>query len=564
MLSPKGGIVSKTYRHVNRYSQILAVLFKYGFGDLIDKLNLGNYLKIGLKAVSGSNRRRLASMSRAERIRLAFEELGPTFTKMGQILSTRPDLVPAEFIREFTKLQDNVPPFTYEQAAGIIREELKAGPEELFLHFEKTPLAAASIGQVHRARLLSGEDVVVKVQRPGIRKTIEIDLEILLYLAELMEKHVEEWSFYRPTRIVGEFARILEKEIDFEMEASYMERFARCFAGNGHIRVPAVYRKLCTEKVLTMEYIEGIKVTEVEQIEAAGLDPKIIASRGADLMLEQVFKHGLFHADPHPGNIIVLPGNVICYFDFGMMGVVDRHARENFADIVYGYVHRDEAATASALLKIVEWEQEPDRRALEKDISEFMESYLYRPLKELRLGDLLQQLIALIARHRMVFPPDIFLMIKVVSEIEGIGLKLDPDFDITEKAAPFIRRIKLERLHPGRVFSELADSAADLVGAISTLPGDLSDFLKQTKQGKTRIGFEHRGLENLVFELDRSTNRIAFALIISSLIIGSSLIITTDVGPYFLGYPIIGIFGYLIAGIFGIWLIVSIFRSGKV
>ncbi len=565
MFIPRPGIFTRTYRHVNRYRQVLTVLFKYGFGDLVDRLNVGPYLETGIKLLSGRRRTaRFEGMTRAERVRLAFEELGPTFTKMGQILSTRPDLVPKEFILEFTKLQDRIPPFTYAQAEEIIRSELKSTPEAVFSRFEKEPLASASIGQVHRARLISGEEVVVKIQRPDIQITIQVDLEILMSLAELVERRIEELAFYRPTRIVREFARTLNKEIDFEMEASYMERFARQFEGNETIRVPRVLRAYSTGKILTMEYIEGIKVTEIGRLKAAGLDPKVIASRGADLMLEQVFRYGLFHADPHPGNVFVLPGNVICYFDFGMMGVVDRRAREIFADLVYGYVRRDEVKAAGALLKIVEWEEEPDRSALERDISEFMESYLYRPLREVRLKSLLQEMLSMLSRHCMVLPPDIFLMIKAVSEVEGIGLMLDPDFDITERAAPFVRRIRLERYNPERVFSALTDAGGNVLHALAGLPGDFQDLLRQTREGKTKIAFEHRGLEKLVFEMDRSSNRIAFSLIISALIIGSSLIVTTNIGPYLFGFPLIGIFGYLIAGIFGIWLVISIFRSGKI
>lgn len=559
----KTGIFFKTYRHVNRYRQILAVLIKYGFGDLVSKLNIGRYLDIGIRIVSGRRRPQLETLTRAERIRLGFEELGPTFTKMGQILSTRPDLIPAEFIQEFTKLQDSIPPFPFDQVREIILAELGSPIEDLFIHFEEEPLAAASIGQVHRARLRTGEPVVIKIQRPGIRDTVQIDIEILLHLAQLIERHFEEAEIYRPTRIVKEFARILELEMDFTTEAYYMERFAREFAGNPNLYVPKVYRAYSTGRVITMEYVEGIKVTDVEAIERAGLDRKIIASRGADLMLEQVFKHGFFHADPHPGNIFVLPENIICYFDFGMMGTLDRRSREVFVDLIEAYVSKNESNAAGAILKIVEQEQAPDRRALERDVLEFMEKHLYRPLKETRMKDLLHALIGVLNRNRLVLPPDMYLMIKTISEIEGVGLMLDPDFDITEKARPFIRRIKLERLEPSRIWAEVTDAGEEAVRSLAALPGEAREVLKQIRQGKAKIGFEHRGLEKLVFELDRSSNRIAFALIISSLIIGSSLVITTEVGPYLFGYPILGVLGFSFAGIFGIWLVVAIFRSGK-
>ncbi|MCD6487354.1 MAG: AarF/ABC1/UbiB kinase family protein, partial [Syntrophobacterales bacterium] len=501
--------------------------------------------------------------TRAERVRMALEELGPTFVKMGQILSSRPDLIPVEFIKELSKLQDSVPAFPFPQVKVIVETELKTSIEDVYQEFSETPLAAASIGQVHLARLKSGEDVIVKVQRPNIRATIEVDLEIMLHLAVLIEKHVEEWGVHHPTRIVEEFSRALEREIDYTVEASNAERFARQFIGNGVVYVPHIFREVSTARILTMEYIDGIKASDIEQLDRKGLNRKTIASRGADLILEQIFKYGFFHADPHPGNIFILPDNVICYLDFGMMGRVDRYAREEFADIVYGYVSRDESKIASALLKIVEWDKEPDRHALEKDIADFVESYLYKPLKELRVGDILQQLLELITHHQLRLPPDIFFMVKASAQVEGLGVVLDPDFDMTEKAAPFIRRLKLERLSPKRVVGDFLDSGGELIQLLKEIPGEFRDILKQVRQGKASIGFEHKGLESLIFGLDRSSNRIAFSLVVASLIIGSSLVIRSNLGPFLFGFPVLGIAGFSIAGVFGIWLLISILRSGR-
>ena len=457
MFVPKIGIVSRTYRHANRYRQILTVLFKYGFGDLVDRLKVAQYLEVGMQMVSKKRRERVEKLTKSERVRMALEELGPTFVKMGQILSTRPDLIPVEFIQELSKLQDSVPPFPFSQVREIFESEIKSPIEKIFEKFDEVPLAAASIGQVHRARLKSGEEVIVKIQRPGVRTTIEVDLEILLHLATLMERHVEELEIHRPTGIVEEFSRTLEREIDYTVEASNAERFARQFVGNSSVYVPRIFREASTKRILTMEYIDGIKASEIDKLDKGEFDRKIIASRGADLILEQVFKYGFFHADPHPGNIFILSDNVICYLDFGMMGRVDRYARDNFADIVYGYVRRDESKIADALLRIVEWDKEPDRRVLERDIADFVELYLYKPLKELRIEDLFHQLLELITRHRLQLPPDMFLMVKALAQVEGLGLVLDPDFDMTEKAAPFIKRLKLERLSPKRVAGDFLD-----------------------------------------------------------------------------------------------------------
>jgi ubiquinone biosynthesis protein len=559
----KIGIVSRTYRNISRYRQILAVLFRYGFESLIDRLHLGQYLDIGIRMISRKPRERFDVLSRYERLRMTFEELGPTFIKMGQILSTRPDLIPVEFIRELEKLQDNVPPFPFSQVKEIVERELRASLTDTFLHFHESPLAAASIAQVHRAQLKTGEEVIVKVQRPGMRKIIDVDLEIMFHLAALAEKYIEELEIYRPTRIVEEFAVTLEKEINFNIEASYVERFARQFLGNENIYVPRIFRQLTTEHVLTMEYVEGIKVSDITSLDQRGFDRKTIASRGADLMLEQIFVNGFFHADPHPGNVCVLPGNVICYLDFGMMGHVDQKSRHNFATILYGYVLRDESKIATATLKIVEWENEPDRHALERDIASFMELHLYKPLKEIRMGYLLQEFLGLFVRHRLRLPPDIFLMVKALTEVEGVGLLMDPDFDMAERVAPFIKRLQMERMQPKRLLGDFIESGGALVQLLKSIPEDLHDILTQIKQGKSRVRFEHRGLENFIFEMDRSSNRIAFSLIIASIIIGSSLIITTNLGPHLFGFSMLGLVGYTIAGVLGIWLLISIFRSGK-
>ncbi len=559
----KIGAISRTYRHFKRYRQVLTILFKYGFGDLAERLRVAQYLEIGLQMISRRRRERVAKLTRSERIRMVLEELGPTFIKLGQVLSTRPDLIPPEFAQELAKLQDQAAPFPFAQVKEIIEAELKAPLEEKFDHFEETPLAAASIGQVHRARLQNGEEVVVKVQRPGMRDMIEADLEILLHLATLAERHVEEWGIQRPSRIVEEFARTLEKEIDYTVEATHIERFARQFLGNATVYVPRIYHEAITERVLTMEYIPGIKASEVALLDRQGFDRKIIAARGADLILEQVFHHGFFHADPHPGNVFLLPGNVVCYLDFGMMGSVDRQAREDFADLVSGYVRRSESKVVQALLRIVEWDKEPDRRALERDIADFMGAYLYKPLKELRIGVLLTKLLRLVTRHRLRFPPDIFLMIKAMSTVEGVGVLLDPDFEMIEKAAPFIERVKKERLNPERIFWEILETGSDLVQLFKEGPGEMRDIFRQMRQGKVKIVFEHLGLEHFAFHIDRSSNRLAFALIISSLIIGSSLILRTHIGPFLFGLPVLGLFGFTIAGVLGIGLLISIIRSGR-
>lgn len=555
----KMGFVPRTYRNLDRYRQILTILFKYGFDSLLNRLNLSSYFESGMQMISRGRHERIEGLTDFERLRMACEELGPTFIKLGQILSTRSDLIPADLVREFTKLQDDVPPFPFTQVREIVEQELGAPLDVLFRHFDEKPLAAASIGQVHRARLVTDEEVIVKVQRPGIRKTIEVDLEILFHLATLMEKNIEEAEIYRPTRVVDEFARSIEKEINYKIEAQHAERFARQFTGNEAIYVPRIFHQTTTSRILTMEYVDGIKASDLDLLEGAGLDRKLIAARGADVTFEQIFKQGFFHADPHPGNICILPGNVICYLDFGMMGYIDKRSMETFADIIIGYVRRDEAAIADAVMRIVEWDDPPDRRALEGDIASFVDLYLYKPLKEMHMGDILQEFLDLFARHRLRLPPDIFFMIKAMTEVEGLGLVLDPDFNMIEKVEPFIRDLQMQRIHPKKLMGDFLASSTLLKG----VPFELYDLLRQLKSGKARVGVDYQGLEPLVFGIERSSNRISFALIIAALIIGSSLIVMMHPGPSLFGLPLLGLVGYACAGVLGIWLLVWIRRSGR-
>ena len=559
----KIGVISRTYRHLQRYRQILTVLFKYGFGDLVEVLKIEQYIEIGLNMISKKRRDRLEKLSRAERVRLAFEELGPTFVKLGQILSTRPDLVPVDFINELSKLQDMVPPFPFEEAREIIKVELSAAPEELFASIDNTPMASASIGQVYRAELKDGEDVAVKVQRPGIKKIIEVDLEIMFHLATLMEKHVEEMELHRPVKVVEEFSRTLEREIDYSIEATHMERFAREFLNDPTIYVPKVFRDTSTSRVLTMEFVDGIKISEISQLDDAGYNRKIIAIRGADLALKQVFDNGFFHADPHPGNIFVLPNNVICLLDFGMMGTVDRHTREDFVDLLDSVVHKDTLRLTRSLLELTDYDEDPDIKLLERDLSDFIERHLYKPLKDIEIEKMLQGLLEVASRYRLRIPPNIFLMMKVFSSIEGVGLMLDPDFDMIKQAAPFIERVKGARFHPKRIAGDIVTLVAELLKFIQQFPKDALDITRLIKQQKLSVKFVHKGFEPVLDTYNQISNRISFSIVIGSLIIGSALIVFAKTPPLFHGLSIIGIIGFISAAIMGIWLLIAILRKGR-
>ena len=559
----KIGVVGRTYRHLARYRQILAVFFKYGFGDLIELLKIEQYIEIGLQLISKNRRSRLEKLSRAERVRMACEELGPTYIKFGQILSTRPDLVPVDFIKELSKLQDNVPSSPFGEIIKIIESELGAPLEDIFDFFDKTPLASASIGQVYRAILKDGEEVAVKVQRPGIKKIIEVDLEIMLHLATLVERHIEEMSLHQPVKIVEEFARTLEKEIDYTIEATSMERIARNFLNDLTIYVPKVFRDTTTESILTTEFVEGIKVSEIDRLEKAGLDRKLITVRGADIVLKQIIKHGFFHADPHPGNIFVLPDNVICLLDFGMTGSVDRRTRESFIDLTESVVSRNESRTTQVLLKLTYWDEDPNIRLLEKDVADFMGRHLYRPLKDIKIGKLLHNLLELAFQHRLRIPPDIFLMLKALSALEGVGFMLDPDFDMIKNAAPLIKEIKLSRLSPQRITGDIFRLAIELFQFLQNFPKDILSITRLIKQQKLSLNLEYKGLDKMLSTYDQISNRISFSIIIAALIIGSALIVMSKVPPLFYDISLIGIIGFLAAAIMGIWLLVAILRKGR-
>lgn len=563
MIIQKIGMLGRTYRHMQRYRQILTILFKYGFGDLVDILKIEQYIEIGLQMISKKRREKIETLSRAGRVRMAVEELGPTFVKMGQILSTRPDLLPVEFIRELEKLQDNVPPFPHTEVEEIIQSELRAPLKEIFKSFEETPLASASLGQVHRAQLADGEDVVVKIQRPRIQKTIEVDLEIALHLATLMERHLEGGEIQRPTKIVEEFARTLENELDYGLEAAHMERFAMQFAGEPTIYVPKVYREATTRRVLTMEHINGIKISDIARLKKEGLEPRKIARTGFDLILKQIFVHGFFHADPHPGNVFVLPGNAICYLDFGMMGRINIETREHFADLIVNIAQRDEQKVADALVRLTIWDDEPDYHSLERDVDQFISRHLYRPLKELELVKLLHQLLDLVAKYRLRVPPDLFLMIKALGTVEGVGRLLDPEFDVIRQSAPFLQRIQLNRLNPRRLSRDMLSYGAELIHLLKEIPGEIRKILRQTREGKIKIEFHHRALEPLLSTLDRVSNRLAFAIVLASLVIGSSLIVLAGIPPKWHDIPVIGLAGFVIAGVMGFWLLISILRRGS-
>ncbi|MBT8330268.1 MAG: AarF/ABC1/UbiB kinase family protein, partial [Desulfofustis sp.] len=543
----KIGAIGRTYRHLNRYQRIVRILFKYGFEDAIEMLHIDQYLESGLQMINRKPKEQIDRLSRPERLRMAFEELGPTFIKLGQVLSTRSDFIPPDYLVELAKLQDDVPSFSYEDVEKIFLEETGKKPDDLFEEFTPQPLAAASIGQVHRGVLHDGTTVVVKVQRPEIEKIIAIDLEIIAHIASLMERYLEELQGHRPSSIVEEFARTISKEIDYAVEISNIERFSRQFKGNPAIYVPRVYRDLSCRRILTMESIDGVKASEIDKLVEQGSNLCVVAERGTNLIMEQIFVHGFFHADPHPGNIFILPDDVICFLDFGMMGRLSRQNREDFADLILHVVRHNERKVTESILKLTNQLEEVDREALSRDLSDLLDKYIYLPLKELEAGQILQDMLDLVSHHKIFFKPNFYLMMKAITTVEGVGRVLDPDLELIKLAEPFMKKVKAERLRVNRIAEETGLTTSEYIELLRDLPEELRTILAQLRQGRIKIEFEHRGLSELRAALDQVSNRIAFAIVLASLVIGSSLIVLSGIPPKWNDIPIIGLIGFLLA-----------------
>ena len=561
----KLGVFGRTYRHLQRYNRILQVLLKYGFSDLVGRLHIDQYLESGWQRLGGSlPEENLARLSRPERLRLAFEELGPTFIKLGQVLSSRPDLLSPAYMAELARLQDEIPPVPWTEIDSVFQRECGVAAESLFAEFEHEAMAAASIGQVHRARMANGQRVVVKVRRPGIAQLVAVDLEIFSHIASLMEQYLEEVRGHSPSAVVEEFAESLHRELDFSVELANVQRFARQFRGNPLIHVPAVFPELSSSRILVMEYIEGIKASDTVRLKAEGYDLPLVARRGANLVMEQIFRHGFFHADPHPGNLFILPGNVVCFIDFGQMGRLSRRDQEDFTALVLSLLRKDESEMVSGVLRTTVQQGEVNRERLERDLVFLVDRYLYQPLDKLEAAKIFQDLLVLVTRHQLSFKPSLYLMMKALSTLEGVGMMLDPHLQLFTLAQPFMRRLQLERVQPRRLAEDAASLGLSYYRLLRVLPDDLRHILRQLQNGQLKLGFEHQGIAPLQQTLERITNRLAFAIVLAALIVGSSLIVLSGIPPRWHNVPVIGLFGFLLAACMGFGLLISMIRHHRV
>jgi ubiquinone biosynthesis protein len=527
--------ITRTYRHFHRFQQILRVLVKYGFSDILTKLHLYQVIEKGFHLFRKRKKPEIMRLPRYERFRLALEELGPTFVKLGQLLSTRPDLVPPTLLEELERLQDKVPPFPIVEAKELIRAELVQPLEKIFSKFEEIPIAAASLGQVHCACLRNGDRVAV---------------------------HIVEAEGYDPVGIVKEFAKNIAKELDYTLEASNIERFAKNFKDEPAIYVPRVYRDYSTEKVLIMEYIDGIKISEMRKLKASGYDCKLIATRGAKLISKQIFEYGFFHGDPHPGNIFILPDNIVCFLDYGMMGRVDEEVKNDLASLVKAFIDKDVSETTHWFLKIYP-AKKVDLREFKLDTWEMLDRYHGVPLKQIELERVFRQVLYLVEKHHLKIPPDLFLLNKALVYLEGIGRSLDPDFNTVEQIQPFIKEIILKKFSPGTVAHKWKKSLFEFFTLFQEFPQEIRTVFSLLKTGEMKIKFEHKGLEPFIGKQDQVSNRLAFAIIAAALIIGSALIVLSKTPPLIFSIPVIGLAGFLVAAFMGLWLLIAIFRSGK-
>ena len=550
--------------HLKRYRHIMTVLIKYGFEEVAGILARRLKIGFGSKGLPTAKSRSLAQTSLAERMRMAMEELGPTFIKLGQMLSTRPDLLPVKYIEELELLQDQVTPEKIEIIREEIRRQLGAYPEELFAGFDPMSVAAASIAQVHRARTKDDQQVVLKIRRPHIVKTLQTELEILHDLAALVKKRKIVPEGFDTVRMVREFSEAVSKEVDLANERRNQQRFIRNFADDATVHVPQVFEQYCSEGLLTMEYIEGIKPNQIEQLKAAGLDPKEIARRGADFVLKQVFDFGFFHTDPHPGNFLVMKDNVLAPLDFGQVGRLTQQDRMLLQYLVLAIVDNDVSKIIHGLEGAEVLDDETDMVELRRDMEELLSSYANLPMKDIPFREALTRVFDIIRQHHIAPPRDFTLMLKSLMTIESFATALDKDFQIIEHLKPYARKFSLEEVSPSRLFRQMRTAARSAGDLAARFPEDAAAIITKFRRGRFKIHIHHDHLEELEQTLDNSSNRIAFSVIIAALLVGSSLLVAqqgTVLG--LISLEALGIVGYLTATVIGVWLVVSIIRSRR-
>jgi len=548
--------MGRRLKSVGRFRQIIAVLAKYGFDEALSRAHLPLRVRASLGTSVGKRNTGPA------RLRLAIEELGPTFIKLGQVLSTRSYLLPPDYAAELAKLQDQVSACPFDEIEVVIRDDLGERAEAILAGIDREPLASASIAQAHLATLPTGERVCVKVQRPSVAPTFAMDTAILKDLAGLLEAHVPESRQYDPVGIIREFERSSRREVDFTIEASRMAAFTRNFAGDDTIRIPRVFREYSCSRVLTTEYIDGIKISEVEELLRAGLDLKVIARIGGQAVLKQVFEHGLFHADPHPGNLFVTRDGRIAPVDFGIVGRLTREERADLAELIIGLIEADSERLVGLMDRLRMLPDNVELRDVADDVMLLGEKYANMPLGELNMQELFGQLVGFTRRYRVRMPTEFLLLGKALSIYEEVGRELDPGLSMMELAKPYVGKLVRRRHLVSMIFGDRGKRVGDALSTMTSIPGDLARVLALAREGRLKIEFEHVGLERLTAEIEKASNRVSFSFIVAALVVASSMLLS--LGPDAAVYRLFAIGGFCIAALIGFWLLINIIRSGRV
>jgi len=554
-----------TARELPRLREISSVLVRHGLGDLVRRAGIATLLEQAGQVLQWGEASEIAQLEPHQRARLAFEQLGPTFVKLGQVLSTREDLLPPTWTTELARLHSHVAPVPFDDLLPVVEQALGRSPFEVFGNLESEPYAAGSIAQVHRANLASGTPVILKIRRPGIEAKIDADLRILEHLAHLVEYEIPEVRRYQPVQVVGQLRGSLERELDLAVEARNTERFARNFADDLDILVPRVYWEWTSSVMNVQEHIEGIRGDDLAAIDNAGLDRKALAARGADAVLKMILVDGFFHADPHPGNVMYLPGNRIALIDFGMVGRLSPVRRRQIVALLAGLARHDEGAMLEVLL---DWRRDDivDEARLAADLGEFAFDYADAQLKDLKIGVLLRRVSAILREHSIVLPVDLALLFKALLSLEGLGRQYDPEFRLIERVKPFLDRAMLERYQPVETARRAQETLSDFYGLVTSMPRDLARLIKDARHGRMRVDLDLKRLDSFGLRLHSAINRATIGVMTASLVVGSSIVMTVAEGPTLFGVPLLtffGLFGYLIAFVNSLWIIFSIWRSSR-
>ncbi|WP_029725368.1 ABC1 kinase family protein [Desulfotignum balticum] len=545
----------KTFTHLARLKDMAIIMARFGFGDIIQRLDLP--VKHLMHSVSPETD---TDTDVYQRIRMVIEELGPTFVKLGQILSMRPDILPVPMIRELTKLQDAVGTISFDEVKQVLEQEFDTPLEKLFRSFDPKPLAAASLSQVHKAiHPTLNRVVAVKVRRPGIVKTVETDLSILEVLAEKIHNNMESMQVYDLPGIVAANRRTLLKEMDFSREGRYIQIAKSKIETNSDIVIPDVFTEYNTPKVLVTAFIKGTKITSHMDLPVE--ERKALAVSGMQSAVLQILEHGFYHADPHPGNMVITVDKRLCLMDWGMVGRLTPEERNDLLFFIRAAVDKDSRKLAQMVLSITTARKSVNARQLEKDLMEIMDVYLSLPLKQIRVGSLLEDLVGVLKSHALRLPADMSIVIKALITVEGTARMLYPELDVISEAKPHVRRLVSRQYSKGYIWQRLRNNVSAMWGLQQHLPQTVSTILKKIEHDNVTIGFDHKNLNPLQKALESSFNRLTLGIVLGAMIMGSSMIITTGVGPLLFGYPALGMAGYLISAVIGLWLIITIIRG---